>query len=129
MNPNRCTLPLPPPQNSPPQLAAEQDGVRFGTSQCLRNLARHCVSRDMVAAAAAAVKARAGGAGGNQGARAPLESVLTAAAGALGARYQEAWPSALPGEEGLWLAAARLAIVWCWCGVRGGGVGGSDYDW
>mmetsp|Transcript_19672 Transcript_19672/g.54892 ORF Transcript_19672/g.54892 Transcript_19672/m.54892 type:complete len:1497 (+) Transcript_19672:183-4673(+) len=74
-----------------PQLAAEQDGVRFGTAQALRNLIRGCISADMVAAAASgAAKA------GAQGKPSPLLSCMVAVAGALGAQYQESWASAMP---------------------------------
>lgn len=60
-------------------------------SQALRNLIRHCVDGAMVSAAAA-------GTGGPRAAAAPLHSVIAGVASLLGARYQEAWGLALPGE-------------------------------
>ncbi|GAB4822579.1 hypothetical protein N2152v2_009625 [Parachlorella kessleri] len=72
-----------------PQLGAEQDTARFAASQCLRNLVNECIDEDMIAAALER------GAGGGK-APAPLQSVVSAVEGSLGARYQDAWESCLP---------------------------------
>lgn len=71
-----------------PHLAADQDGVRFGTSQALRNLFLDCID-DMTLAKAAAVSPSAGK-------PAPgIQTVVAAVVGALGARYEESWPLGL----------------------------------
>jgi ribosomal RNA-processing protein 12 len=85
------------------QLAAEQDGVRYGTSQALRALIRSCISEDMVVAAVAArnlqqQQMEEGGPKGRPVPASPLQSVIVALASALGAQYREGWEHALPGE-------------------------------
>ena len=82
---------------SVPQLCAEQDGVRFGTSQALRNLIRDCVNAEMIAAAVSTAAKGKAPMGGKAAAPAPAASVVAAVASLLGARYQEAWSLALPG--------------------------------
>ncbi|KAG2424708.1 hypothetical protein HXX76_014284 [Chlamydomonas incerta] len=72
-----------------PGLAAEQDGVRFGTSQALRSLILDCLTPDV---AAAARRPRGGAAAGPS----PLASLVAAVAGGLSSRYQDAWGMALP---------------------------------
>jgi ribosomal RNA-processing protein 12 len=85
-----------------PQLAAEQESVRFAAGACLKNILNECVDDSMVAAALAG--------GGKQ--PAPLLSVLAALEGSLGAHYQDAWDSCLPGARGEGILGARL-----WGGV------------
>ena len=75
-----------------PQLLAPQDGVRFGTQQALKNLINDCIDSDMMQAAVS----RAAVSGG---APAPLQSIVAAVAGSLGARYQDAWTHSLPGVQ------------------------------
>ncbi|KAJ9506030.1 hypothetical protein QJQ45_002495 [Haematococcus lacustris] len=77
-----------------PQLSAEQDGVRFGTSQALRNLLRGCVTAEMVTAAVEAARTQAGGA--KHQAAAPLQSVLVALTSGLGPQQHIGWDKALP---------------------------------
>jgi hypothetical protein len=103
-----------------PQLAAEQDGVRFGTSQALRNIITDCLDDELIAAAAR-------GAGkpplpGQQ--LPPVQSVVAAVVGALGARYEEAWHLALPvastllerlGSSGRALAAGLIEAIGALC--------------
>lgn len=72
-----------------PQLASEHGSVRYAAGCCLKNLIVECVDDDAVGAALA------GGGGG--GAPPPLLSVLASLEGSLGAHYQEAWDSCLPG--------------------------------
>lgn len=71
-----------------PHMTAEQDGVRFGTSQALRNLIVDCMDDKMIA------KGIAGSAHGSKSAPAVL-SVIAAVTGTLGARYEEVWPLSL----------------------------------
>ncbi|GFR52360.1 hypothetical protein Agub_g14918 [Astrephomene gubernaculifera] len=74
-----------------PQLAAEQDGVRYGTSQALRTLITDCLTADTVAAAR-----RARPTGPSSSGPTPLASLVAAVASTLSARYQDAWGMALP---------------------------------
>lgn len=74
-----------------PQLAAEQESVRYAAGACLKNLIAECVDDDMVAAALAGGAAKPP----------PLLSVLAALEGSLGPHYQDAWDACLPGEWGL----------------------------
>ncbi|KAG2487102.1 hypothetical protein HYH03_014215 [Edaphochlamys debaryana] len=94
-----------------PQLAAEADGVRYGTSQALRTLILDVLTPRV--AAAARKQPKSAGAG----ALPPLTSIVAAVASTLGARYQESWGMALPvvgalleklGELGVADAAAPL---------------------
>jgi ribosomal RNA-processing protein 12 len=84
-----------------PQLAAEQESVRFAAGACLKNILNECVDDGMVAAALAG--------GGKQ--PAPLLSVLAALEGSLGAHYQDAWDSCLPGGSGMGLEGVMLGDV------------------
>ena len=71
-------LNLPPRDGPLPlQLCAEQDGVRFGTSQALRSIIRTCLTDDLIKAAAAATASSAGG-------LPPAASVVSAIAGTWG---------------------------------------------
>ncbi|MEW5303887.1 MAG: hypothetical protein WDW36_006539 [Sanguina aurantia] len=72
-----------------PQLAAEQDGVRVGTSMALRSLLRSCIDADMVSNGLAAME-------GGATAAPPIRSVVAAVASSLGPRYQEGWVLAIP---------------------------------
>ena len=92
-----------------PQLAAEQESVRFAAGACLKNILNEGVDDGMVAAALAG--------GGKQ--PAPLLSVLAALEGLLGAHYQDAWDSCLPGGGGLGVEEAMLG-----CRVVGWGAWG-----
>ncbi|PNW69821.1 hypothetical protein CHLRE_19g751197v5 [Chlamydomonas reinhardtii] len=76
-----------------PGLAAEQDGVRFGTSQALRSLILDCLTPDV---AAAARRPRAAAAAAAAAGPSPLSSLVAAVAGSLSSRYQDAWGMALP---------------------------------
>ena len=60
------------PTLGPAQLAAEQDGVRFGASQSLRVVLANCLDDDMVAAAVARRPP------GSKGSQAPVVSVVAA---------------------------------------------------
>ena len=70
-----------------PQLAAEQENVRYAAGACLKNIIDQCVDDDMMAAALA----------GSRKQPPPLLSMLAALEGSLGAQYQDAWDSSLPG--------------------------------
>ncbi|GLC60588.1 hypothetical protein PLESTB_001631100 [Pleodorina starrii] len=94
-----------------PQLAAEQDGVRYGTFEALRGLISDCLTKEVIAAAK--LPRGSGAASGPT----PLASLVSAVAAALSARYQDAWGMALPvagslieklGELGVPDAAAPL---------------------
>jgi hypothetical protein len=103
-----------------PQLAAEQDGVRFGTSQALRNIITDCLDDELIAAAA-----RGAGKPPRPGQQLqPVQSVVAAVVGALGARYEEAWHLALPvagtllerlGASGRVLAPALIEAIGALC--------------
>ena len=73
-----------------PQLVAEQEGVRFGTQQALKNLVHDCLSSDMVSTAVSQGTLRGGWV-------APAHSIVAAVASSLGARGQDGWTHALPG--------------------------------
>ena len=73
-----------------PQLVAEQEGVRFGTQQALKNLVHDCLNSDMVSTAVSQGTLRGGGV-------APAQSIVAAVASSLGARGQDGWTHALPG--------------------------------
>lgn len=69
-----------------PLLGAEHDGVRFEASQALQRLVREALPDGLLTA---------GGAG--RSGQPPVVSVVAAVGSSMGARYQEAWPLALPG--------------------------------
>ncbi|KAK9818389.1 hypothetical protein WJX72_011834 [[Myrmecia] bisecta] len=71
------------------QLSADQDGVRFATSQCLKNLINDCIHPDVIKGAVSLV-------GMPAGTLSPLQSIAAAVASALGAQHESAWPHALP---------------------------------
>ncbi|GLI63541.1 hypothetical protein VaNZ11_006530 [Volvox africanus] len=96
-----------------PQLAAEQDGVRYGTFEVLRAIITDCLTPDVINAARM-TRGSAVGAGAGPTA---LASLVAAVASALSAQYQDAWGMALPvsgalieklGELGAQDAAAPL---------------------
>ena len=76
-----------------PQLAAEQEGVRFGTQQALKNLIHDCLDDAVINTAVSR-----GSLGAGAGAPPPAQNVVAAVANMLTARYQDAWTNALPGE-------------------------------
>lgn len=74
-----------------PLLAAEQDGVRFASGQCLKNLLHHCVDPALVATGVSHVSMPRG--------KPPAAAAIVAAVSAsLDARNEDAWDNALPGE-------------------------------
>lgn len=77
----------------PLQLSAEQDGVRYNASGALRSLLDNCATPTVMAAMQQQQQQQRGG-------MSLLQSLVSAVAAALGARYQEAWGLALPGELG-----------------------------
>lgn len=77
-----------------PHLAAEQDGVRFGTQQALKNLIHDCLDDAMINTAVSR-----GSMGADAGAPAPAQGIVAAVANMLSARSQDAWTNALPGEH------------------------------
>ncbi|GIL64267.1 hypothetical protein Vafri_18268 [Volvox africanus] len=96
-----------------PQLAAEQDGVRYGTFEVLRAIITDCLTPDVINAA----KVTRGSAVGAGAGPTALASLVAAVASALSAQYQDAWGMALPvsgalieklGELGAQDAAAPL---------------------
>ncbi len=103
-----------------PQLAAEQDGVRFGTSQALRNIINDCLDDELIAAAS-----RSAGKPPLPGQQLPpVQSVVAAVVGALGARYEESWNLVLPvastllerlGANGRALAAGLIEAIGALC--------------
>ena len=73
-----------------PLLAAEQDGVRFASGQCLKNLLHRCVDPALVATGVSHV-AMSGG-------KPPAAAAIVAAVStSLDARNEDAWDNALPG--------------------------------
>ena len=100
-----------------PQLVAEQEGVRFGTQQALKNLVHDCLSSHMVSTAVSQGTLRGGGV-------APAQSIVAAVASSLGARGQDGWTHALPGGLHCLLRCGLqtcLVAVTCSCspGVAG----------
>ena len=77
-----------------PHLAAQQDGVRFGTQQALKNLINDCLDEGMINTAVSR-----GSMGAAAGAPAPAQSIVLAVANMLTARSQDAWTNALPGAH------------------------------
>lgn len=75
-----------------PHLAAEQDGVRFGTQQALKNLIHDCLDYNMINTAVSR-----GSMGAVASAPAAAQGVVSAVASMLSARPQDAWTNALPG--------------------------------
>lgn len=73
-----------------PLLAAEQDGVRYNASGALQSLIKECLMPQLVIAMQQQRQQQSG--------LPPLQSLVAAVASSLGARYQEAWGLALPGE-------------------------------
>ncbi|GIL82209.1 hypothetical protein Vretifemale_11129 [Volvox reticuliferus] len=99
-----------------PQLAAEQDGVRYSTFEALRAIITDCLTPDVIAAAKV-TRGSAAGAGAAGSGPTALASLVAAVASALSAQYQDAWGMALPvsgalieklGELGAQEAAAPL---------------------
>lgn len=73
-----------------PLLAAEQDGVRFASGQCLKNLLHHCVDPALVATGVSHAALPRG--------KPPAAAAIVAAvAASLDARNEDAWENALPG--------------------------------
>eukprot|EP00798_Chlamydomonas_sp_ICE-L_P031076 gene31076-6203_t len=81
LDPKLCATKLPRAFHA---LVPQQDGVRFGTSQALRNLIVDCIDEDMVAA------------GGEGRAAAPIVSLIAAVTSLMGAMYQESWSLVMP---------------------------------
>jgi ribosomal RNA-processing protein 12 len=86
-----------------PQLAAEQETVRYAAGMCLKNVINDCVDEAAVAAALAG--------GGVGHAAPPLLSVLAALEGSLGPSYQDAWEHCLPGAVVLQPSSARVCDI------------------
>ena len=77
-----------------PHLAAEQDGVRFGTQQALKNLINDCLDEGMINTGVSR-----GSMGAAAGAPTPAQGIVSAVANMLTARSQDAWTNALPGAH------------------------------
>jgi hypothetical protein len=93
VDPGHCSVRLPTAVHAlVPQLAAEQEGVRLAAARCLESLIRTCVDSNAAAAAVSLARSRLGGA------PSAVENVAGAIERGLGARYQDAWSQALPGE-------------------------------
>ncbi|DBA66455.1 TPA: hypothetical protein ACH3X2_002431 [Trebouxia sp. C0005] len=93
-----------------PQLCAEQEGVRFGTQQALKNLIHDCVDESMVNTAVSRGSM-------SSSAMPPAQSIVVAVANTLTVRYQDGWINALSvagellerlGSEGAPLAEGLL---------------------
>ncbi len=85
-----CALRLPQAFHSLlPQLCAEQEGVRFGTQQALKNLIHDCMDEGMVTAVSR----------GSMGSTAmpPAQNIVLAVANTLTVHYQDGWINALSG--------------------------------
>jgi len=65
--------------------------VRYGASGALQSLLNNCATPAVLAAMQQQQQQRGG--------LSPLQSLVSAVAAALGARYQEAWGIALPGRN------------------------------
>ncbi|KAK9864417.1 hypothetical protein WJX84_009705 [Apatococcus fuscideae] len=105
-----------------PLLAAEQEGVRFGVSQALRNLLAGCIP---AAAISAAITSRHTPSKGSSTKKMhPLRSVIAALQSMLAPRHQHAWPVVLTvvaelfacmGRPGASLVEGMLAQVGSLC--------------
>ena len=73
-----------------PQLCGEQEGLRFGTQQAIKNLIHDCMDDAMIQTAVSR-----GSLGG--GGMPPAQNVVLAVANTLGVRYQDGWINALSG--------------------------------
>lgn len=73
-----------------PQLCAQQEGVRFGTQQALKNLINDCLDASMVNTAVSR--------GSIHGAAMPpAQNIVLAVANMLTVRHQDGWLNALSG--------------------------------
>ena len=88
-----------------PQLAAEQESVRYAAGMCLKNIINECVDDAAVGTALA---------GGSSKQPPPLLSVLAALEGSLGAHYQDAWDGCLPGAGNIRSGAQVGGLACCW---------------
>ncbi len=89
------------------QLAAEQDGVRYNTSQALVHLVRDGISDGMLTTSTQATDARAG-----RHKPPALQSIIAAVASSISPRYQESWDMALPGKSRAVVLWERLKHYW-----------------
>ena len=88
-----------------PQLCAEQEGVRFGTQQALKNLIHDCVDESMVNTAVSRGSM-------SSSAMPPAQSIVVAVANTLTVRYQDGWINALSGVVPLRCMDTALSPVW-----------------
>lgn len=77
-----------------PQLCAQQEGVRFGTQQALKNLIHDCMDEAMINRAVSQTSMRSA-------AMPPAHNIVLAVANMLTVRYQDGWVNALSGESQL----------------------------
>ena len=101
-----CALRLPQAFHSLlPQLCAEQEGVRFGTQQALKNLIHDCLDEGMVNTAVSR---------GSMGSSAvpPAHNIVVAVANTLTVRYQDGWINALSGVIPLHCMDTALRPNW-----------------
>lgn len=104
-----CALRLPQAFHSLlPQLCAEQEGVRFGTQQALKNLIHDCLDEGMVNTAVSR------GSMGSMGSSAmpPAHNIVVAVANTLTVRYQDGWINALSGVIPLHCMESAVRPVW-----------------
>ena len=73
-----------------PQLCAQQEGVRFGTQQALKNLINDCMDEAMIQTAVSQGSMRST-------ALPPAQNIVLAVANMLTVRYQDGWINALSG--------------------------------
>ncbi len=73
-----------------PQLCAEQEGVRFGTQQALKNLIHDCLDEGTVNTAVSRSSM-------GSSAMPPAHNIVVAVANTLTVRYQDGWINALSG--------------------------------
>ena len=77
-----------------PQLCAQQEGVRFGTQQALKNLIHECMDEAMINTAVSQASMRSA-------AMPPAQNIVLAVANMLTVRYQDGWVNALSGGSQL----------------------------
>lgn len=73
-----------------PQLCAQQEGVRFGTQQALKNLIHECLDDAMIIFAVSQASMRSSS-------MPPAQNAVLAVANMLTVRYQDGWVNALSG--------------------------------
>lgn len=91
LDPSMCAQRLPQALHSLlPQLCAQQEGVRFGSQQALKNLIHDCMDQAMINTAVSQASM-------HSATMPPAQNIVLAVANMLTVRYQDGWVGALAG--------------------------------